>query len=105
MYYMDSSIVLHNMMIDFGGDGDFEGDNLTAVDDPDRIPEEEILDLQILEGASKGTCHDQLKVLVREKYVPSYNYTSLGSNVYTGKQMGMSLDDDYSELGDEYNSI
>ena len=81
--YIDASIVLHNMLIELGEDIEFDGDMLSDIDDKQRIPEERVLDLLVPNGAPKGTRRDQLKKLVRERYVPRSNYRPLRSDVGT----------------------
>ena len=83
MKYIDASIVLHNMLIELGEDTEFDGDTLSDIDDARRIPEERVLDLPVPNGAPKGTRQDQLKNLVRERYVPRSNYRPLRSDVGT----------------------
>ena len=83
MMYIDATIVLHNILIKLGDNSDEDADwnmddkVLTDIDDAGCIPEEDVLHLPVPNGAPKGTRREQLKNLVREKYVPKYNYHRL----------------------------
>ena len=83
MMYIDSTVILHNMLIDLGDDSDKDADwneddeTLTDIDDAGRIPEEEVLWLPVPAGAPKDTRREQLKNLIREKYVPQYRFHAL----------------------------
>ena len=80
LLYIDALIILHNMLIELGDDSDegvdwnVDDEVLTDIDDAGRIPKEDVLHLPIPRGAPKGTRREQLKNLMREKYVPSFNF-------------------------------
>lgn len=70
---IDATVVLHNMLIEFGDDDDedcpwrVDGDALSDIDDPvNRIPERAVLDAPIPVGSVPGTRREQLKNLVRD---------------------------------------
>ena len=57
--------------------GDIEEDDITVVDDANRIPEERALMFPVHGGADKGTRREQLKEFMRKKYVKKGNYQPL----------------------------
>jgi hypothetical protein len=73
--YIDATIVLHNMLIDFGDDVDSENpwsceeDDLSDIDDASRLPERNMLDLPIPAGSLPGTRRERLKDYVRDYYI------------------------------------
>ena len=79
LMYIDATVVLHNMLIEFGDDSDdgvawdVEDEELTRLDDAERVPTESGLSSSIPEWASKGTRREQLKNYICERYVPSFN--------------------------------
>ena len=76
--YIDATVVLHNMLIDFGVDvNEYECDSVSDIDDIQRIPEAQILNLPIPAEAPKETCREQLKNIVVEKWEPQHNYRRL----------------------------
>ena len=89
LMYIDATVVLHNMLLQFGGDSvcdEWETDEvLTAIDAKDRIPEEDILGLPIPDGAPAGTRHEQLKEYIRETYVPQHNFRPMDKIVLDDK--------------------
>ena len=78
LWYIDATVILHNMLIEFGGEkpaSDWNVDaDMSDADDATRLPEERVLGLPIPGGAPKGTRREQLKNLIREKWVPSHNF-------------------------------
>ena len=80
LLYIDASIILHNMLIELGDDSDegvdwnVDNEVLTDIDDAGCIPEEDVLHLPVPIGDPKGTRWKQLKNLMREKYVPTFNF-------------------------------
>jgi hypothetical protein len=66
--YIDTTVVLHNMLIEFGNDyedcpGRVDEDALSDIDDPqNRIPEWVVLDAPVPVGSGPGTRRDQLKI-------------------------------------------
>lgn len=80
--YIDATVVLHNMIIEFGEDLDEDNpwnvnENLSDIDDATRIPERDVLDAPLPVGALPGTRRDQLKDYVREHFIPRFNYRIL----------------------------
>ncbi|KAL9183012.1 hypothetical protein ACHAXT_004799 [Thalassiosira profunda] len=77
LMYIDATIVLHNILMELGDepgeDWDCDAD-MSDIDDEDRIPEEKVLDLPVPPGAEKDTRREQLKNLMREKFVRKHNY-------------------------------
>jgi hypothetical protein len=72
--YIDATVVLHNMLIEFG-DGDdpdapwsLEDEELSDIGDETRVPERDLLDLPTPQGAAPGTRRDQLKNYIRETW-------------------------------------
>jgi hypothetical protein len=80
--YIDATVVLHNMLIEFGDDNDedapwnVEEETLTDIDDADRIPERSVLDMPLPRGSPPGTRREQLKNYVREKFFSHFNNRS-----------------------------
>ena len=78
--YIDATIVLHNMLIDFGGEDqnnvpwDVDDKELSDLDDATHIPERNFLDFPVPVGSLPGTRREQLKNLVREKFIKKYNF-------------------------------
>eukprot|EP00804_Cyclotella_cryptica_P018903 CCRYP_006432-RC/>CCRYP_006432-RC protein AED:0.31 eAED:0.30 QI:0/-1/0/1/-1/1/1/0/185 len=78
--YIDVAVVLHNMLIDFGGEDEVDGpwdvddEVLSDLDDATRIPERNVLEFPIPVGSLPGTRREQLKALVREKFNRQYNF-------------------------------
>jgi hypothetical protein len=75
--YIDATIVLHNMLIEFGDDDNLpwrvDEDTLSDIDDPvNRIPEREVLDAPVPVGSDPGTRREQLKNLVRDYWTRGY---------------------------------
>ena len=83
--YVDATIVLHNMIIEFGEELS-ENDpwnvyeTLSDIDDAGRVPERDVLDLPLPAGALPATRREQLKNYVREHFVPSFNYRRRNSS-------------------------
>ena len=80
--YIEASVVLHNMLIEFG-DGDetngivpwdIEEETLSDIGDVTRIPERDVLDLPLPMGSQSGQRREQLANYVREKVVRRFNY-------------------------------
>ncbi len=72
--YIDATVVLHNMLIEFG-DGDdpdapwgLEDEVLSDIGDETRAPERTLLDLPTPQGSAPGTRRDQLKNYIREMW-------------------------------------
>ncbi|KAL7520303.1 hypothetical protein ACHAWX_005032 [Stephanocyclus meneghinianus] len=78
--YIDATIVLHNMLIDFGGEDendapwDVDNKELSDLDDATRIPERNFLDFPVPVGSLPGTRGEQLKNMVWEKFTKKYNF-------------------------------
>jgi hypothetical protein len=76
--YIDATVVLHNMLIKFGDDAD--EDNPWDCDDDDmseidaQMPERVALGLPVPQGSPTGTRRDQLKRLVNDYWVRTYNF-------------------------------
>ena len=103
--YINATVILHNMLIDFGEDiSSFLGETLSAIDDAGRLPEEEILYEPVPEGAPKGTRRDQLKELVSERYEENYNYrplqTLVGSFLSEIRGGSGGFESEYEDLSD-----
>mgnify|MGYP006169553629 CR=1 FL=1 len=93
--YIDATVVLHNMLIDFGGEDeidapwDVDDEDLSDLDDATRIPERNILDFPVPVGSLPGTRREQLKNLVQEKFMKKYNFQP--------RQRDSSCNSEYSE--------
>eukprot|EP00804_Cyclotella_cryptica_P005843 CCRYP_000136-RC/>CCRYP_000136-RC protein AED:0.24 eAED:0.23 QI:0/-1/0/1/-1/1/1/0/245 len=78
--YTDATVVLHNILIDFGGEDEVDGpwdiddEVLSDLDDATRIPERNILEFPVPVGSLPGTRREQLKDLVWEKFNKQYNF-------------------------------
>jgi hypothetical protein len=88
---IDATVVLHNILMRNNDPvnikrwmDELEDDEFSAMDDPTRAPEEEVLHMSIPRGAPEGTRREQLKVFFRETWVQTCNYMS-GENNTTGK--------------------
>ncbi len=68
------------MLIDFGGEDendapwDVDNEELSDLDDATRISERNFLDFPVPVGSLPGTRREQLKNLVREKFIKKYNF-------------------------------
>ncbi len=71
--YIDATIVLHNMLIEFG-DGDDPSapwdieEELSDIGDITHVPERDVLDLLLPQGSIPGQRHEQLKNYIRETW-------------------------------------
>ena len=60
LQYINATIVLHNLLIEMGGDvdenaaWDVDDECLTAIDNADRIPERSVLDMALPGGSLPG---------------------------------------------------
>jgi hypothetical protein len=92
--YVDATIVLHNMLIDWN---EAEHRNmawdesvvtdLTSIDDVDRAPvlaEREVLDLPVTNGVHNDLCSKQLMRYICETDVTRYNYSPLHEEILLG---------------------
>ena len=75
--YIDATVVLHNMLIEFGEDND-ESNPWTTVDDDiseidEQLPERTILDSAVPEGSEHGARREQLKRYLTEYCFREYN--------------------------------
>jgi hypothetical protein len=81
---IDATVVLHNILICNNDPVDIklwlnelDDDEFSAMDDPNRAPEEEVLHMSIPCGAPEGTRREQLKVFFFcETWVRTCNYMS-----------------------------
>eukprot|EP00956_Cyclotella_meneghiniana_P036676 scaffold128921_cov50-Cyclotella_meneghiniana.AAC.1 len=68
--YIDATVVLHNMLIEFGEDEDVE--NPWSIDDDDmsdidqQVPERSVLDSAVPIGSDPGARREQLKQYLTE---------------------------------------
>ena len=76
--YIEATVVLHNMLIELGAvtaGADWDvSDELTALDDENRVPEEYHLFEPVEEYLPKGTRRDQLKEYMFDHWDPNYAY-------------------------------
>ena len=92
--YIDATIVLHNMLIDWN---EAENKNvawdesvvtdLTSIDDANRAPvlaEREVLDLPIPQGGQNDLRREQLMRYIRETYVTRYDFSPLPEEISLG---------------------
>jgi hypothetical protein len=100
--YIDATVVLHNMLIEFG-DGDdpdapwsLEDEELSDIGDETRVPERDLLDLPTPQGAAPGTRRDQLKNYIRETW---FRWRRNG-----GRQDDYDSISDGSEMSSNYSS-
>ena len=84
--YVDVTMVLHNMLIDFGGEDeinapwDVDDEDLSDLDDATFRKERDILDFPFPLGLLPGTGREQLKNLVQEKFIKQSNFQPRQSN-------------------------
>jgi hypothetical protein len=92
--YIDATIVLHNMLIDWN---EAENKNvawdesvvtdLTSIDDANRAPvlaEREVLDLPIPQGGQNDLRREQLMRYICETYVTRYDFSPLPEEILLG---------------------
>ena len=82
--FIDVTVALHNM--DFGGEDEIDAnwdvgdEDLSDLDDETCIPERNVLDFPIPVGSLPGTRREQLKNLMREKFIKQYNFQTRQSD-------------------------
>jgi len=68
------------MLLDFGDEAEIDAPwaiddgDLSDLDDETCIPERNVMDFPFPVGSLPGTRRDQLKNLVREKFIKKYNF-------------------------------
>ena len=78
--YIDATVILHNMLLHFGDEDEIDSpwgiddEDLSDLDDKTRIPKRNVLDFPIPVGSLPGTRREQLKNLIREKFIKQYNF-------------------------------
>ena len=97
--YIDATVVLHNMIIEYGeelkaSDPWNVHETLSDIDDAARAPERDVLDLPLPTGALPGTRREQLKNFVRDHFVPSFNYRRCSSGSSSNSEGGFSSTSD-----------
>ena len=97
--YVDATVVLHNMIIEFGEELKASDpwnihETLSDIDDAARAPERDVLDLPLPTGALPGTRREQLKNFVRDHFVPSFNYRRCSSGSSSNSEGGFSSTSD-----------
>eukprot|EP00804_Cyclotella_cryptica_P017404 CCRYP_016635-RA/>CCRYP_016635-RA protein AED:0.33 eAED:0.28 QI:0/0/0/1/0/0/2/0/132 len=82
--YIDVTVVLHYMLIDFGdedeNDAPWDVDDRGDWDDATRIPERNIYEFPVPVGSLPVTRREELKNLVWEKFTKQYNFQPRQSN-------------------------
>ncbi|KAL7538614.1 hypothetical protein ACHAWF_010854 [Thalassiosira exigua] len=83
LMYIEATIILHNIMIRLRDkdiehpDWNIRDDDVSRMDDAERLPEERVLDFPLPATADGGMRREQLCDLINERHVPRSNYRPL----------------------------